>query len=365
MKILFLISSLGSGGAERVASTLCNVWVNRGNTVTLIPTYSGGGTPFYYIDERVELFYLSDYVGNKKNYLTRIFALRKIIREGNYNVIVSFLPNVNIAALLASLFTGTPCVVCERSDPSVQPIGYFWRFACKLLYRLSDIVTVQTNAVADSISNVYKGLPEIVVVPNPVPSSLIEWSADLSGAKSRYKLISIGRLSPEKRVDGIVNIFTRLSGDFPDWDLDIWGAGPEESKIQSLINGNNMGGRIRLMGRSNNPWEIMSQADVFIMNSIFEGFPNALLEAMAVGLPCVTSDCRSGPREISDNGKYAILVNTEDGVEMENALRQLMSNKDLRVDLGQRARISINSRYSVDKVVEIWDGIFKKVERKE
>lgn len=364
MKILFLISSLGSGGAERVASTLCNVWVDRGDAVTLIPTYSGGGTPFYHIDDRVELFYLSDFVGNKKNYLTRMLALRKIIREGDYNVIVSFLPNVNIAALLASLFTDTPCVICERSDPSVQPIGYFWKFACKLLYRLSDIVTVQTNAVADSISSVYKGLPKIVVVPNPIPGNLIEWSADLGKAKSRYKLVSIGRLSPEKRVDDIVNIFAGLSGDFFDWDLDIWGAGPEESKIQNLIDGYNMNDRIKLMGRSNNPWEVMSQADVFIMNSIFEGFPNALLEAMAVGLPCITSDCRSGPREISDNGKNAILVNTEDGVEMENALRQLMSNKDLRVDLGRRARKSVNSRYSVNKIIEIWDDVFKKVEKK-
>lgn len=368
MNIIFLISSLSSGGAERVASTLCNDWAARGDTVTLVPTFSGGGQPFYALDEKIELLYLSGLVGpasgrGNKRYLARLRALRQLVRERRPDVVVSFLPNVNIAALAATAFSGVPCIVCERSDPSVQAIGAVWRAACKLFYRYADLVSVQTLAVAAGIHKVYGGLGNVSVVPNPLPGDLVRWQADLAAPRARRSLLSMGRLSEEKRVDHIIDAFATLAPQFPEWDLHIYGDGPERTALESRIERLGLQGRAQLLGRSSEPWPVMAGADAFVMASRYEGFPNALLEAMGVGLPCVAADCPSGPREISCDGRDAMLFKPGDVVGLSDALARLLSDEGRRVTLGRRARDSVLERYSLAAVRETWDGLFAAVRR--
>jgi GalNAc-alpha-(1->4)-GalNAc-alpha-(1->3)-diNAcBac-PP-undecaprenol alpha-1,4-N-acetyl-D-galactosaminyltransferase len=367
MNIVFLISSLGSGGAERVASTLCNDWAARGDTVTLVPTFSGGGQPFYALHEKIELLYLSGLLGpalgGGKRYLARLLALRRLVRERKPDVVVSFLPNVNIAALAATAFSGVPCIVCERSDPSVQAIGAVWRIACKLFYRYADLVTVQTQTVAAGIQRVYGGLNKVSVVPNPLPRDLGRWHADLGAPRTRRTLLSLGRLSKEKRVDHIIDAFAALVLQFPEWDLHIYGDGPERVALQVRIDRLGLNGRAQLFGRSNDPWQVMAGVDAFVMASSYEGFPNALLEAMGIGLPCVAADCPSGPREISHDGLNAVLFQPGDAVGLIDALARLFSNKTERMALGQRARSSVFERYSLRAVRETWDDLFAAVRK--
>ena len=365
MNILFLISSLNSGGAERVASTLCNAWSARGDSVLLVPTFSGGGEPFYKIRDSVVITYLADLLetkeGKSKRYFERLITLRCLVRNSLPDVVISFLPNVNVAALLATAFTRVPNVICERSDPSMIPMGRFWRNACNVSYRFADLLTVQTEAVKASISRVYGGLDRIAVVPNPLPEGLLDYRADLNVAKERKVLLSLGRLSEEKRVGQIIEAFTELLPHFPDWDLHIYGDGPERDQHVSTIKRKGLESRIFLQGSTSAPWSVMAAADAFVMNSRFEGFPNALMEAMGVGLPCVTSDCPSGPREISRDGKDALLIPSGDISSLRSALNCLMSDTDLRRGLGARARESVVTRYSLDAVLELWDEFFKQV----
>lgn len=367
MNIVFLISSLSSGGAERVASTLCNDWASRGDKVTLIPTFSGMEKPFYSLNENIEFLYLSEQVGTatggSKRYLSRLRALRKLVRERKPDVVVSFLPNVNIAALAATAFSGIPCIVCERSDPSAQAIGAVWRTACKLFYRYADLVTVQTQAVAVRIHKVYGGLRKVSVVPNPLPGDLVSWQADLEAPRVRRTLLSLGRLSEEKQVDQIIDAFATLAPKFPNWDLHIYGDGPERKALQARIERLKLNGRAQLLGRSSEPWRVMAGADAFVMASRYEGFPNALLEAMGVGLPCVVADCPSGPREISRDGLDAVLFKPGDAIGLVDALAHLLGNEAERVTLGQRARTSVLKRYSLAAVRETWDNLFSAVRK--
>ena len=171
MRVALLTSSLGAGGAERVASVLCNAWVRRGDTVKLIPTYSGGGAPFYTLDSGIDLEYLSDIVGDRSksltNYIRRYFALRRCLLEFKPDVVVSFLPNVNVFAILALGFTGIPVIVCERRDPSSQPATKFWEYACSTVYRFADALVVQTTSVRKSIGEIYPSLRKITT-PSPL-----------------------------------------------------------------------------------------------------------------------------------------------------------------------------------------------------
>lgn len=369
MKIVFLISSLGSGGAERVASTLSNAWVARGDQVTLVPTFSGGGQPFYELDPRVEVRYLANEIGGPvagggKRYLQRLLALRRLIRQRQPDLVLSFLPNVNIAALAATAFTRIPCIVSERSDPSMQPIGRVWSLACRLLYRYADAVTVQTEAVAGRIGTIYPGLRRVAVMPNPLPAALeAQPPRDPDQlASARPVLLSVGRLAPEKRTNLIIDSFARLATSHPNWDLHLVGDGPLRADLQRQIEATGLPpGRIRLLGRSAEPWTLMRQADAFVLASDYEGFPNALLEAVALGLPAVSTDCRSGPREISDNGSVVHLVPPSDGAALQQALSTLMADTARRRQLGREGAASVRRRYSLDAVLALWDALFAQV----
>jgi GalNAc-alpha-(1->4)-GalNAc-alpha-(1->3)-diNAcBac-PP-undecaprenol alpha-1,4-N-acetyl-D-galactosaminyltransferase len=363
MKILCLASSLDAGGAERVLTVLCNAWSARGDTVTLIPTFSGGGKPFYEIVEAVELIYLADVVGvrgkNVLSYVRRIHALRRLIGERAPDVIVSFMPNVNVAAILTSLFLKIPLIICERDDPSSRSSFDFWEICSKLTYRFADMFTVQTESVANKVHRLYPGLRKVRLVPNPLSEGVHAFAARTGG--SRKLLLGMGRLAPQKQIEKMIKAFSDVAVRFDDWDLHIYGDGPLKDSLHALIDARGVRGRVILKGRTKEPWRVMAEADAFVMTSRHEGFPNALLEAMAVGLPCVVFDCPSGPREITRDGRDALLVPLDDHDSLVGALSTIMDDEQLRRSIGAQARDSVLSRFSLQTVLQRWDYLFEEV----
>lgn len=368
--VFLLLSSLGSGGAERVAVGLANAWAQGATQVTLVPTHSNfDGASFYAIDDRVKLQPLVDKgqvarPGEKYwGFFARLYRLRRLLQRSGAEVVVAFLPNVNVATILATSFTGIPCVIGERSDPSTQPTGAFWRSACWALYRFADALTVQTSAVARKIPHLFGGVRRIEVMPNPLPAGLLAHE-HVPRQAGRRILLSLGRLALEKQVDQIVTVFSQLASEYPDWDLHIYGEGPLESKLQAQVAALGLQERVAFKGATRQPWGAMAGADLFVMNSRFEGFPNALLEAMGVGLPCVAADCPSGPREISQDGLDARLFAPGDLESMRTQLQALMSDATARERLGRQARESVSRRYSLDSVLARWDSLLASVASK-
>jgi GalNAc-alpha-(1->4)-GalNAc-alpha-(1->3)-diNAcBac-PP-undecaprenol alpha-1,4-N-acetyl-D-galactosaminyltransferase len=363
MKIILLTSSLAAGGAERVATTLCNAWTARGDQVALISTFSGGGQPFYKISDAVEVIYLANVVGIKRkslgSYAKRLFALRRLIAERRPDVIISFLENVNVAAVLASPFMGIPLIICERNDPSSEPRSKFWEFACQLTYRYADMLTVQTEAVAEKVMQIYPRLKQVRSIPNPLPDGAAIAKSVLY--RRRKTLLSLGRLVAQKQVNIIINAFAEIAPHFKEWDLHIYGEGPLKIEIEEQICNLGLQERVFLKGLTAEPWQVMADADAFVMASKHEGFPNSLLEAMSVGLPCAVFDCPSGPREITSNGKYAMLVKLDDQNGLITALEKIMSDESFGVELGNQAKTSILLRYSLSAVLDRWDQLFREV----
>lgn len=365
MRITFLLSSLEAGGSERVAATLCNTWAARGDRVTLVATYSGGGQGklFYEMSPAVEIVFLANTLNASRNkfvgYVQRMRALRKLIIDREPDVIVSFLPNVNLSALVSSAFLGTPVIISERSDPSVYPFPWYAKLLCRWSYRFADVLAVQTESVATKAWHIYPGLKKVCAIPNPLPRAMEDVSA--APMRARKVLLSLGRLSPEKQVGTLLQAFVGIASQFPDWDLHIYGDGPDKAMLEEHVRCERMDGRVLLKGPTATPWEVMANADVFAMVSAYEGFPNALLEAMAVGLPCVVFDCPSGPREISCDGRNAMLVPLNDQARLREALISLMEDGDLRSTLGKRAREFVRSRFSLPNVASQWDELFMQV----
>jgi GalNAc-alpha-(1->4)-GalNAc-alpha-(1->3)-diNAcBac-PP-undecaprenol alpha-1,4-N-acetyl-D-galactosaminyltransferase len=367
VKILFLVSSMNAGGAERVAATLANAWARRGDSVTLTPTYTDRGSCFYSVSSDVELVWLADRIGPRRfPWLTGFSkwrALRRLMREKQPDLIVSFLTNVNVMALLSARGLRARVIVCERTDPAVgATFGPILAWLRWWTYPWADLVTVQTQASVAPFKKMVPGMRALAVIPNPLPPALLDFPPALRQAdpNGRRRLMAMGRLVPAKQFSRLIDAFLELAADHPDWDLVIWGEGPLRDVLSRQIQEAGLASRITLAGRTDAPWRELSQANAFVLTSAIEGFPNVLLEAMALGLPCIAFDCPSGPREITRGGQDALLIPAGDQKALVRNLNGLLGDADLRDRLAHRA-LSVRDRYALSAVLSVWDAVMRQL----
>jgi glycosyltransferase involved in cell wall biosynthesis len=359
MRILFLVSSMHGGGAERVAATLANAWARRGDEVFLVCCYSGRGTCLQQLDSGVRLMWLADRLRGPAwlRPVSKLLALRRLARELRPDRVLSFLTNVNVTALLATRGLGLPVVVSERTDPAhsvnLEPA---LRLLRRWTYPWAHRVVVQTQRSVAHLRQVAPGAQRIVAIPNPLPDGLPEARA-AEPAGPRYRLVALGRFNPVKQFDRLIGVFAGLADRHPDWDLAIFGDGPQREACQRQAAGLGLSGRVHLPGFSRTPWDDLRAAHVFVLSSRVEGFPNALLESMALGLPCVALDCPSGPAELTQGGRVATLVPLDDdaalAAALEGQMRALPAEREAR---GRQAAASVRSRYGLDAILRAWDA---------
>ncbi|MFA5703409.1 MAG: glycosyltransferase family 4 protein [Advenella sp.] len=367
MKIMLLVSSMNAGGAERVAATLASAWVKQGHQVVLVPCFSkGSGHSFYPLSPEVQVRWLADDLPRQK-WLGRVskpFVLRKRIRVEQPDVIVSFLTNVNVTALMATRGIDIPVIVCERTHPVMSSnSGGLLKALRNKLYPLADAVMIQTADAAQAFTRVLPGLKHVAVIPNPLPEGIEQLTTcnGLCTVSGRKTLVAMGRFVPAKQFDVLIDVFASVSHDYPDWDLCIWGDGPERATLIDKVKKMGCSQRITLPGKTTEPWKALSHAHAFAMTSRVEGFPNVLLEAMALGLPSISFDCPSGPAELTQQGTAGLLVRLNDRLELEKAIRRFFSDDDFRCTLGARGKQSVWSRYRLETVLLQWDELFRQV----
>ncbi|MNQ59770.1 alpha-1,4-N-acetyl-D-galactosaminyltransferase [compost metagenome] len=276
-------------------------------------------------------------------------------------MVVSFLTNVNVAAILATRGLRVPLIVCERTNPVAETTtGSVWRKLRRILYPHADMVTVQAADTAGPFSRQIPGMKRLAVIPNPLPAPLLDaprvQQRDDGGPR---ELLAMGRLVPDKQFGLLIDVFAQLAPQFPDWNLRIWGEGPERGALEQQIARLRLQSRISLPGRTEAPWEELARGQAFVLSSLVEGFPNVLLEAMSLGLPCVAFDCPSGPREMTRDGQDALLVPAGDRVALTDALERLMSDVSLRQQLGVRGAAAVRHRYALASVLGEWDELFE------
>lgn len=361
-RILFLVSSMQGGGAERVAALLCNHWVAQGHEIILMPTFSGRGECLYPLDERVRVDYLADRVGNRSrsllNKLRRYGALRRAIREISPDGIVSFLPHVNVAAVLAAWGLRIPVVASERTFPPAMPLGKGLETLRRITYPRATHVVVQTRRTLTWLQECCPNsrgrvIPNPVVFPLPGGAPILEPVSVLD--KARLVVLAVGRLSEEKGFEQLLAAFGVLAQCYSEWDLVILGEGPERQQLEAQRTEMGLSSRIHFPGRVGNVGHWYARAELFIMSSRFEGFPNTLVEAMAYGLPVVSFDCETGPGDIVREGVDGYLVPPNEGAGgLTRAMETLMSNDDKRWRMGHAA-IAVRERFAPERVMAAWD----------
>lgn len=351
MHLGIIISSLRCGGAEKIASWLANQFVQSDLSVTVF-TYSSSEAPFYDLDGRVHvrpLGVLCATHGFEK--FTKNFQRLKVIRDAVNNAsvdcVISFMPEVNVQVLISLLWSGIPVIATEHTDPSKHVIPRLYSLLRRYMYPRAAAVTVLTDHAREEMPYCFE---KIRVMPNAV---FLDNGAPVAADKSKT-ILAVGRLSSEKGFADLIDAFSFVSGEFPDWSLVVYGEGKERSKLESLIQRHELQGRVALPGVKKELASVYAAASCFVLPSYYEGFGLALAEAQMSGLPAIGFSDVEGVRELVVDGRNGIWVDpAERVVNLAAALRVMLDNPQLRQRLGEQARKDAR-RYAPERVFPLW-----------
>ena len=361
MRVTLVIPSLWGGGAERVLSVLANGWVEQGDDVSIL-IFEPTGAPTYPIYPQVRVRYL-DLVRRSHNLwegltqnFRRLRVLRRAIRESRPDIIVSFMSQTNVLTLLATRGLRSAVIISERTSPRRQAVGRLWRALRRLSYPLADALVCPTRSGLAGFQAIARVRGATIPNPVEVPADRVRQR----GSRAGNLLIAMGRLIPEKGFDLLLEAFARVGCRHPDWSLTIIGQGVLRSQLEEQSRGLKIAEKVHFAGHLADPFPLLCAGDLFVLSSRFEGFPMALAEAMACGLPVVSFDCPDGPREIIRSGIDGVLVPPEDVDALAAAMDRLMSDGEERARLAANA-LDVTTRFSKETVLSQWRQLFNEL----
>ena len=332
--IAIIVPSLSHGGAERVAATLANRWATHPDLTVHVVTFSALGD-FFNLDPAVRRINmrLRPRPGPLALLGLALRIRRHLVRE-KVSSALSFMDRYNVFNLIALIGTGIPLTVSDRSNP-LKPLPAWLRALKRLTYPRAATVIAQTRQAAAEISR-RTGARRVVAIPNPLATR----GAVRSGTRGRL-VLNVGRLIPEKGQAHLIRAFA--AADLPGWRLAILGEGPLRKELEAEAEAAGIRDRLDMPGVVEDVAAWSERASIFAFPSVSEGFPNALIEAMGAGLPCVSFDCDAGPREIINDGVDGLLIPVGDEAGLARALRRLSERSALRRQLGQAARARVQA----------------------
>jgi glycosyltransferase involved in cell wall biosynthesis len=368
LRLALVISSLSSGGAERVMSVMANYWAERAWKVTLI-TLDSTTSDFYRLHQRVDRVALglmeessNAFIGIRNNVL-RIARLRNAIQAAKPDVVISFIDRVNVLTLLATWQLPLRTVIMEHTHPEGRDVGSSWNVLRRLTYPTADLIGVLTER-ARPWAQRYAKMKPVFVMPNPVSiadqnvKGDVELAHFVKAPQNAHIIVSMGRLIREKGFDLLLAAFAKVFQSRPELRLVVLGEGVERPVLEQFAADLGIAFYVSFPGRISNPWPLLRQADLFILSSRHEGFPLALCEAMACGLPVISFDCPSGPREIIRDDVDGVLVAPENVDALSEAINKLMCDEAKRKRLAARAP-EVIQRFGLDKIMGMWDTLLR------
>lgn len=349
MKIIYLTASLGSGGAERVVSLLANKMVERGHQVEIICLKFND--VYYQTDSRVKVTLAMQQTQNR---LTEVFWLRKYLKKQNPDVVIPFTEGVYCFTILSLLGTGIPIIASERLDPAaMSPIRKVLK---RLLLPYADWLVVQTQSIKEYFPESIQKKTSIIY--NPVNEESLSPALPLREGRQN-RIISVGRLYPQKNQAMMIRAFAKVADEFSDWQLIIFGEGPLRAELEFLVSSFKLQDRVLLPGRTEYVIEELRKSKIFCMSSDYEGMSNSMIEAICVGLPIVTTDV-SGVKELVENGKNGVVVPCGDVDKLGKTFSELMSNERLMEEYS-RNNYSKKELFRIDTIVNQWEQLLNEI----
>jgi len=347
-KIIIVTSSITSGGAQRVIVQLANYFSKQNYECQIIAIYKN--VVFYDIDDGVKLTQID--LKTKKSVLDKVIRyteLRRIVKKEKPDVILTLPEEIGVYVILALLGLDIPVFVSERNNPWVMPYKKTTRILRTLMYPFAKGIIFQTEMAKSFFSK--KIQKKGVVIQNPVHVSRIPYRYE---GKREKKVVAAGRLQSQKNFSNLINAFDEFSKENDEYKLVIYGEGNLRAKLEKKISDLKLNEKVYLPGRNNNLFEEINSAAMFVLSSDYEGMPNVLIEAMAMGMPVISTDCPSGgPAELIKNGENGILVPVGDTPALTSAMCKIAGSKELAEKLGKNA-VQIRKKLDINIVAEKW-----------
>lgn len=354
MKITLFIGSLSGGGAERVVCNLANYLAKKGHEITVLTV---SDQKSYELNQKVQHTVLYGETGSNLPHLfinlLRLYKMNRYFRNEKVDLYITFLPKLSKYILAQKKFIKCPIILAERADPGTycsiskknqklfskyydRADGYVFQTEdAKEYYRQHNIDVSKSRVISNAIN------PEFVCKP---------YTED-----RRKVIIGAGRLTEQKNFPLLIKAFSAISANHPEYILEIYGEGELQSQLNSLVNELGIRDKVRFMGFVQNIREYLRDASLFVLSSNFEGMPNALMEAMALGVPVISTDCPAGGSKcLIKDGENGLLVPVGDVECLTQAIDKMLSDSELRDKMGREAR-KICDELSADKIYGKWE----------
>lgn len=346
-KILFLTSTLGYGGATKIMVKIAN-YMSRFHE-TMILCY-GDKTVFYDIDEKVNVLWCAKTrcKVRKLRVIAQMLLVRKALHRLNPDLVVAFGNTEKLFAIVSSVGRRTKAVISERQDPYNYVPGK--KNHMHMRYRLADGCVFQTDGAAKYFPKSVQD--KSIVIPNFI--EIHETKPEDNNIKNKLIAYSARFELRQKRQDIMVEAFSLVHKIHPEYKLCFYGDGPDQEKVREQVNKLGLSSFVVFAGQTKNIIENLKKSEIFVLTSDYEGIPNALMEAMAVGLPVVSTDCSpGGARLLIKDGENGLLVPTGDPVSISDAICRFIENPEFARQCGENAR-EIIYKYSPDKILNMW-----------
>ena len=377
-KILVFIGSLTSGGAERVAVSLSKYLSVSEKFEVVFVTLDGYRSDFYTLHHSVKRIAMdmsgaTAGIGKFLTNLRRMVAFRKIVRAEKPDIVLGMITRHAVISILACILLPVMVVVSERNYPGKRKNHSMWEILRKYTYRYANAHVVQTSKITEWLRE-NTNSTNIHIIPNSISWPLENFEPILAPSdfiKQDEKLIlAVGSFKEQKGFDLLLDAIPDVLNKHPEWKLVILGGRVDEDEknsgdlvreqLMSLIAEKHLENRVLLPGKAGNMTEWYQRADIFVLSSRFEGFPNVLLEAMASGTACVSFNCDTGPADLIQHGINGMLVEELNTKELGMTVYEVMNQPGLRKKLADNA-IKVRNTFSEEKIMKLWIEIFREL----
>lgn len=357
--IAMFISSLNKGGSERVLVNLAEYFYSKGYEVTIVTQYkteneyeiSGGIRRIFSEITQEEMGR-----GRISNFLKRFFKLRGIWKRERPDLILSFIGKNNMMAIMTSRFLHIPTVVSVRGEPAEEYYSPALRIAANILFRLADGIVLPVEKSAEFFPKSVR--KKTVCLKNSLSPAFIR---KVYEGEREKQIVAVGRIDANKNHEMIIRAFAGLAEKYPDYCLTIYGEGELRQSLLQMAEDMGLKDRIFLPGSIANVADAIYKASFFVLSSYSEGMPNTLIEAMALGIPSISTDCPcGGPAELIVNGENGYLIEVGNWKKLQVILQKLIDNPDLAKKMGGNAA-KIQEELNPDSINEMWEDYFRKL----
>ncbi len=364
MRKTVVISNIRGGGSVWAAVQWANAWSQRGEAVSIVVILPAEGVgqdfPLHKDITMVRRDVSDRPVGSRLAALCQVvrglWTIRRAIRETKPDVVIAFDGPINTRTLMACLALHVPVVVMEQAHPAYYSFGRFWERCRDFSYPRAAAVVNLTRTASDWCAERFSP-QRVAVIHNPIYPVKGHTRLNHDGPKT---LITAARMVVQKRLDLLLEAFALIAERHPDWRLVIYGDGPDRPELERQAAATGLGDRIAMPGWTDKLSARMTESDLFVLSSAYEGFGNVIAEALAVGLPVVSFDCPSGPSDIIRHGVDGLLVPPLDAQALAQALDGLMADDALRQRMGERGP-EVLTRFTMEDTLARWDELLQDV----